>query len=74
MRKSPLIRSSIHRDRPDMSIKSPCIDVCKFDSKTGYCLGCLRTKEECKGWKKMKDKHRRKVIDQKDDRAAIIRK
>ncbi|SEJ68477.1 DUF1289 domain-containing protein [Paraburkholderia diazotrophica] len=57
-----------------MSIKSPCIDVCKFDSKTGYCLGCLRTRGECKGWKKMKDKHRRKVIDQKSERAAMIRK
>ena len=57
-----------------MSVKSPCIDICKFDSKTGYCVGCLRTKEECKGWKKMKDKHRRKVIDQKPERVAMIRK
>lgn len=57
-----------------MSVKSPCIDICKFDGKTGYCIGCLRTKEECKGWKKMKDKHRRKVIDQKPERAAMIRK
>lgn len=40
-----------------MSTASPCIDICKFDSETGYCIGCLRTRDECKSWKKMKDKH-----------------
>jgi len=35
-------------------MKSPCIDVCKFDGKTGWCLGCARTKEECRKWKKRK--------------------
>jgi predicted Fe-S protein YdhL (DUF1289 family) len=57
-----------------MSAKSPCIDVCKFDRKTGYCIGCPRTREECKGWKKMKDKHRRKVIDERPQRQATLDK
>ncbi|HEY3597732.1 MAG TPA: DUF1289 domain-containing protein [Paraburkholderia sp.] len=57
-----------------MSTQSPCIDICKFDSKTGLCIGCLRTREECKGWKKMKDKHRRKIIDEKPRRAAMLKK
>ena len=41
-----------------MAVESPCISICKFDEKTGFCIGCLRTKDECKRWKKMKDKHR----------------
>jgi len=35
-------------------LKSPCIDICKFDKKTGWCLGCGRTKDECRKWKKAK--------------------
>jgi uncharacterized protein len=57
-----------------MSVKSPCIDICKFDSKTGYCVGCLRTRDECKTWKKMKDKHRRKIVEEKSERAAMLKK
>ncbi|MEQ5843453.1 DUF1289 domain-containing protein [Paraburkholderia acidicola] len=55
-----------------MSVKSPCIDICKFDSKTGLCVGCLRTRDECKSWKKMKDKHRLKVIDDRSRREALL--
>ncbi|WP_429321867.1 DUF1289 domain-containing protein [Paraburkholderia sp. GAS448] len=46
-----------------MSIKSLCIDICRFDSRAGLCIDCPRTHGECKGWKKMKDRHRRKVIE-----------
>jgi predicted Fe-S protein YdhL (DUF1289 family) len=28
----------------------------------------LRTRDECKTWKKMKDKHRRKIIDDRSRR------
>jgi uncharacterized protein len=61
-------------DQPAMSTKSPCIDICKFDSKTGFCIGCMRTREECKEWKKMKNKHRRKIVDDQSKRAAMIKK
>jgi len=33
-------------------MKSPCIDICAFDKKTGWCKGCGRTKDECRSWKK----------------------
>jgi len=33
-------------------MKSPCIDVCIFDSATGWCNGCGRTLPECRAWKK----------------------
>ena len=33
-------------------MKSPCRDVCRFDGRTGWCVACGRTLEECRGWKK----------------------
>ena len=35
-------------------LKSPCIDICKFTAKNNWCIGCGRTLNECKEWKKMK--------------------
>ncbi|NKJ50068.1 DUF1289 domain-containing protein [Burkholderia sp. SG-MS1] len=57
-----------------MSVASPCIDICKFDSKTGFCIGCMRTRDECKSWKKMKDKHRRKIIEDRPRREHKLKK
>jgi len=39
----------------------PCIDVCRYDEATGWCLGCGLTKPEKKTWKK----------ERKPDRAAL---
>ena len=33
------------------SQKSPCVDVCKFTGRNGWCIGCGRTREECQKWK-----------------------
>jgi predicted Fe-S protein YdhL (DUF1289 family) len=33
---------------------SPCIDVCRYDEATGWCLGCGMSKPEKKRWKKEK--------------------
>ncbi len=32
-----------------MAVKSPCAEICRFDGKTGLCIGCLRTREEIRG-------------------------
>ena len=32
--------------------KSPCIDICQFTGKNSWCIGCGRTRDECKKWKK----------------------
>jgi predicted Fe-S protein YdhL (DUF1289 family) len=45
-------------------VKSPCIDICKIDKKTGLCKGCLRTKREIKAWKKLSKTEQRDVIGQ----------
>ena len=33
---------------------SPCINLCKFSGKKEWCLGCGRTRQECREWKVMK--------------------
>lgn len=36
-----------------MSMSSPCIDVCRMDPRTGWCVGCGRTNEEIRMWRKL---------------------
>jgi uncharacterized protein len=33
------------------TLPSPCVDVCIFDEATGWCLGCGRTRAECRRWR-----------------------
>jgi predicted Fe-S protein YdhL (DUF1289 family) len=33
---------------------SPCIDICRYDEATGWCLGCGMTRKDKKHWKKEK--------------------
>ena len=33
---------------------SPCIDICHFSRKSGWCKGCGRTREEAKKWRSIK--------------------
>ena len=35
---------------------NPCIDVCRYDEETGWCLGCGLLRKEKKAWKKQKDR------------------
>ena len=55
-----------------MSVKSPCIDVCRFEGKTGLCVGCLRTLIECREWVKMKDNRRHQIIRDRPRREAKL--
>ncbi|MEM5457850.1 DUF1289 domain-containing protein [Paraburkholderia phytofirmans] len=56
-----------------MTIQSPCIDICKLDGKTGFCLGCLRTRDEIRGWKTMSDDVRLAVINERPGREVMLR-
>ena len=35
-----------------MTKDDPCIGVCRWDARTGWCLGCSRTVPEIKPWRK----------------------
>ena len=39
--------------------KNPCVSICKL--KDDVCIGCERSREEMKSWKKMKNKERKAV-------------
>jgi len=45
-----------------VSIESPCIGVCKLDSKGFFCKGCRRTLEEISNWKKYSNSKRKKIL------------
>ncbi|WP_159817980.1 DUF1289 domain-containing protein [Colwellia sp. 20A7] len=42
-------------------IPSPCVEVCQSNEK-GYCLGCMRTREERKEWLHLNNDTKKKVI------------
>jgi predicted Fe-S protein YdhL (DUF1289 family) len=42
--------------------KSPCIDVCKINPRSGWCRGCLRTADEIKRWKRLSKKKRFRAL------------
>ena len=43
-------------------VKSPCIDVCKIDYESGYCIGCNRTIEEIANWGSFNDSQKKKIL------------
>ena len=43
-------------------MNSPCIKVCKIAPDTGFCVGCFRTIDEIRLWKKLTDVQRRDIM------------
>ena len=43
-------------------IKSPCIDVCEFDSKKYFCKGCKRNGFEIFNWSKFSDEEKKLIL------------
>jgi predicted Fe-S protein YdhL (DUF1289 family) len=44
-----------------MAVPSPCIDVCRMDETTGWCIGCARTLDEIAAWSTLDDMAKLKV-------------
>ena len=42
-------------------VPSPCTDVCRIDSASGWCEGCLRTIDEIAAWSALDDGAKREV-------------
>ena len=55
------------------SKKSQCIDIGKFTSKNGWCLGCGRTKIEARKWKNLKPYDIKTLEKQLQKRLSIIK-
>jgi predicted Fe-S protein YdhL (DUF1289 family) len=43
-------------------VRSPCINVCRIDSRSGYCEGCRRTVEEITRWPLASEAERAAVV------------
>lgn len=58
-------------EKPDNKarmMESPCILLCSIDSKTGYCFGCGRTRDEIGAWTSYSDQERSTVMGQLAER------
>ncbi len=42
-------------------VPSPCVGICQSNAK-GYCLGCMRTRDERQDWTNLDNDHKKKVI------------
>ena len=51
-------------------VPSPCLSICRMDSVTGLCEGCLRTLDEITTWSMADDAARRAVWDRIGERMA----
>lgn len=55
---------------PAHLVPSPCISVCRMNTDTGLCLGCLRDIDEIIAWGRMDEKAKRIVWRAIAERAA----
>jgi len=49
---------------------SPCIQLCRIDEASGYCLGCRRSLQEIAGWGRMSPAEKRRVLAALAERAV----
>lgn len=56
-----------------MAAKSPCTEVCVFDGPSGFCIGCMRTLDEARQWKKMTDFKRHQILNDARRRKTKVR-
>ena len=43
-------------------MKSPCINICQIDTKSGLCTGCLRTLDEIASWASYSEAKRNQIL------------
>ncbi len=42
-------------------VGSPCINICRMDESSGYCVGCARSIDEIASWSLLDDGQKRAV-------------
>jgi len=51
-------------------IESPCISICELDPQSGFCTGCLRTREEIAIWGRADNATRLEILEKLRERRA----
>ncbi|WP_082779176.1 DUF1289 domain-containing protein [Burkholderia sp. PAMC 28687] len=52
-------------------VSSPCVGLCSFHARTGFCIGCSRTAEEARLWHVLNFRQRMKIIEDRDRRINL---
>jgi predicted Fe-S protein YdhL (DUF1289 family) len=66
-----LARTARHVRASDApGVPSPCQSVCRMESGTGWCEGCLRTLDEIAAWSRLDDAAKREVWRELERRLA----
>jgi hypothetical protein len=60
---------TIANARSQQPVGSPCTGVCRLHRQTGYCEGCMRSRDEIKGWKTMGDGDKLMLFDRLIERS-----
>jgi hypothetical protein len=66
------LETSIARAKTLEPVGSPCTDVCKLNAETGYCNGCMRSRDEIKAWKTLPDAGKLRVLEHLLDRQSQL--
>jgi len=53
-------------------IQSPCINICKLDAKSEFCVGCFRTLAEISVWSRTDDAQRRRILNEVERRRSEV--
>ena len=43
-------------------VKSPCVNICNVDTKSGLCVGCRRTMLEIASWSSLNNLEKEKIL------------
>jgi len=57
--------------KPEQTVPSPCVGICKMDPVSGWCTGCFRTLEELRGWGQAPDATKLAVWERVEQRQGI---
>ena len=55
------------------AVASPCVSLCRMDTDSGWCLGCLRTLDEIASWGSLDDAGKREVMQRLGPRRSVAR-
>jgi predicted Fe-S protein YdhL (DUF1289 family) len=64
-----LARARQVREGGGVDVPSPCLSICRMESATGLCVGCLRTLDEIAAWGRMADAGKQALWQQLEERA-----